>query len=90
MISDLQADIDQENEPDFSKFSRFAHAIHILILKLGKLHRQLSDKVSLFRLNNRVAANAERQKAECTKTERPERPQQGAEETVEREIARKR
>ena len=38
MISDLQADIDQENEPDFSKFSGFVHTIHILILKLRKPH----------------------------------------------------
>ena len=89
MISDLQADIDQENEPDFSKFSRFAHAIHILILKLGKPHPQSSDKVPLFRLDNWVAANAERQKAECTKTKRPERPQQGAEKTVERNCYKK-
>jgi len=38
MISDLQADIDLENEPDFSKFSGFVHTVHILILKLRKPH----------------------------------------------------
>ena len=47
----------------------------------------ITDGASLFRLDNWVAANAERQKAEWKKTERPERPQQGAEETVERKIA---
>ena len=52
MISDLQADIDQENEPDFSKFSClvFVHIYQMqskYSLKVIKPHHQLSDKVLL-------------------------------------------